>query len=102
MTSDEHDTPKPGSIWTQIYRGKSYGEIKQLNRFANRKALNDTADFTETRRKAVNDLFKQGNEISLSEIKKRGNNFGNYAAFRAIAHDVATWVAESQHLIKAK
>ena len=102
MTSDEHDTPKPGSIWAQIYRGKSYGEIKQLNRFANRKALNDTADFTETRRKAVNDLFKQGNEIGLSEIKKRGGNFGNYAAFRAIAHEVATWVEEGQYLVKTK
>ena len=102
MTSDEHDAPKPGSIWAQIYRGKSYGEIKLLNRFANRKALNDTADFTETRRKAVNDLFKQGNEISLTEIKKSGGNFGNYAAFRAIAHEVATWVEESQHLVKAK
>jgi hypothetical protein len=102
MTSDEHDTPKLGSIWAQIYRGKTYDEIKQLNPFANMKIINDTAEFSDIRCKAVNDLFKLGNEIGLSEIKKRGGNFGNYAAFRAIAHEVATWVEESQHLVKDK
>ena len=44
----------------------------------------------------------KGDEISLSEINKRTGNAGRYAAFRAIAHDLAIWVEESQTLVKAK
>jgi hypothetical protein len=102
MTSKSYDSPDPGSIGAQIYRGKSFDEIKTVNPFAIVDWLNNTADFSDVRSDAVDALFEKGDEISLSEINKRTGNAGRYAAFRAIAHDIATWVEESQLLVKAK
>ena len=102
MTSTSYDSPAPGSIGAQLYRGKSFDEIKTVNPFAIVDWLNNTADFSDIRSDAVHALFEKGDEISLSEINKRTGNAGRYAAFRAIAHDLATWVEESQALVKAK
>ena len=102
MNSNSYDSPVPGSIGAQIYRGQSFDKIKTVNPFATVDWLNNTADFSDVRSAAVDALFEKGDEISLSEINKRTGNAGRYAAFRAIAHEVATWVEESQHLVKAK
>jgi hypothetical protein len=103
MSSQKLYSPQSGSIGAQIYRGKSVEEVNQINPFANQGWLeNDTAEFSDMRRKAVDALFENGDEISKAEIVKRTGNRGRYAAFRAIAHDVAIWDEERQVLGKIK
>jgi hypothetical protein len=100
MSSKRYDSPAPGSIGAQIYRGKSFDEIKAVNPFASRDWLNNTAEFSDTRRKPVDALFENGNEISKTDMCKRKSNEGRYAAFRAIAHGIAKWDEGRQLLVK--
>jgi len=93
-------TKRPGTIWNEIYGVKTLQEIKAENPFASPDWLNNTAKFSSKRRSAVDELFLGRDELDLSEIRRRSQNKGRYAAFRAIAHGIAKWDAHMEKLIK--
>jgi len=97
---EQKSTKKDGTIWNEIYRGKSLEEIKIKNPFASKDWLKNGVNFLDTRRSAVENLFANGNTVSLDKIKSLSQNNGKYAAFRAIAHGIAKWDYEQEKLTK--
>jgi hypothetical protein len=62
-----------------------------VNPFASEDWLNNTSNFSPKRQAAVDSLFGDNLSVRISEIRKRTQNVGRYAAFRAIAHGIAVW-----------
>jgi len=92
------------TIWDRYYKGMKLEQIKVINPFANETYLNDGEDLSPGREKDIEELFDGHDTVSTERIKKRnqdlGQNYGSYAAFRAITHGLAEH-DEKRGIIKA-